>query len=263
MSLMRSPTKGASATGNSSSFPDLTNISAVDMDTKNVVVRKRKTPDNDFAHEFNAFKKEILDILKESNRCQLENMNTIGHSISSINEQLKEMKITTEQLISENGLLKSQITTLNNTVKVNEENITLLQTEIKQLKSNARTSQAPERSLVPMTTCDDAITELQERAERNCPVIKKALRLGKYDAEKTRPLKICFDSHETVKTILRNRSNYKQDGVRFFSDQTPYQQKFLAKLIQELHQREEAGETNLIIKYIKGTPKIVKTQPKN
>ncbi|CAH2092445.1 unnamed protein product [Euphydryas editha] len=161
MSLMRSPTKGASATGNSSSYPDLTNISAMDMDTKNMVVRKRKTPENDFTHEFNAFKKELLDILKESNRCQLESINTIGHSISSINEQLKEIKTTTEQLISENGLLKSQIATLNDTVK------------------------------------------------------------------------------------------------------TPHQQKFLANLIKELHQREKNGETNLIIKYIKGTPKIIKAQPKN
>ncbi|CAH2106378.1 unnamed protein product [Euphydryas editha] len=174
MSLMRSPTKGASATGNSSSYPDLTNISAMDMDTKNMVVRKRKTPENDFTHEFNAFKKELLDILKESNRCQLESINTIGHSIASINEQLKEIKTTTEQLISENGLLKSQIATLNDTVKVNEEKITFLQSEIKQLKSNARTSQAPELSPVLMTTCDEAITELQERAERRTPKIIKA-----------------------------------------------------------------------------------------
>lgn len=303
MNIMRSPTKGASA-GPSISNPqsDLSKLSASDTDLRNVAMRKRKTQENNYAYEFGEFKKQILEIIKETNIQQIESMNNIGQNIQSINEQLKDMKNTTEHLIIENGLLKTQITNLNTTVKINEERIISLQNEIKELKSHPKTFQPSSSELTPtiITSCDDAIMELQERAERSkniiitgiseqicsnaidrreldahkafqimqiihpgCPEIKKVFRLGKYEDKKTRPLKICFDSQDTVKTILRNKLNVKLDGVRVFSDQTPYQQKYMANLKKELHQRQENGETNLTIKYIKGTPKIVKMQPKN
>lgn len=300
MSLMRSPKKASPSGGNSSSYPDLSKLSALESDPRNVTTRKRKTPESNFAYEFGEFKKEILEIIKETNKCQIENITSIGQNISSINEQLRDMKNTTEQLITENGLLKTQIATLNNTVKVNEEKITSLQNEIKQLKSDSRTSRSSEFLPALLTTCDEAIIELQDRAERSkniiitgipeqmctnvnerreldlckayniikriypeCPETKKIIRLGKYEGKKSRPLKICFESQEPVKTILRNRSNLNESGVRIFCDQTPYQQKVMINLKKELQQRQENGEMNLRIKYVKGAPKIMTVQPKN
>lgn len=296
MSLMRSPNKGSPAGGHSSSYPDLSKLSAPQSDATNVTTRKRKSPENDFANEFREFKNEILEIIKETNIRHIEGITAIGQNICSINEQLKDITSTTAQLIKENEILKTQITSLNTIVKNNEEKITSLQIEVNQLKSNTATSQLPTLS----TAYDEAIIEIQDRAERSkniiivgipeqtcvnpterleldvikahtviksifpeCPETKKVLRLGKYESHKNRPIKVCFNSQEIVKTILRIKSNLKQDGIRIFSDQTPYQQKFILNLKKELHQRQESGEKNLIIKYIKGTPKIIETQPKN
>lgn len=77
---------------------------------------------------------------------------------------------------------------------------------------------------------------------------------------KARPMKLCFDSQETVKIILRNKTGIKENSFRIYSDQTPYQQNFMVNLKKELKERQERGETDLTIKYIKGIPKII-TQP--
>lgn len=297
MSLIRSPPKSASGKGNSSSYPDLSNANTLEIDTKKFTARKRKTPENDFAHEFSEFKKEILEILIQNNKGQMENINTIGQNITSIKEQLNDIKTTTETLITENAQFKSQIASLNDTVKTQKEIITSLQNDIKQLKCE---TQINETKTVLRNGFDEAIIEFQERTERSkniiltgipeapsksvadrldhdmskannviktiyadCPEPKKIFRIGKYIENKSRPIKVCFDFQDPVKRILRNKHNFKINGTRVYSDQTPYQQNFMANLKKELQQRQDNGEENLRIKYIKGIPKIIKAQPKN
>lgn len=299
---MHSPTKSSSldklvtAGGSSSSQPDLSKLDAMEVESKTMYLRKRKAPENDFTNQFNEFKKEILSVLKESSKCNSDNINTISQNITSIKEQLGDITTTTDYLITENINLKSQITTLTQTVKQNEGKITCLQTEIQQLKT-APTASFP--SLAKPAPYENLIFELQERAERskniviaglaekhsvnsverqendrreveniiksinpNCKEVERVIRLGKYENNKIRPLKVCFASHETVKIILRNKLNVKLDGVRIYSDQTPQQQQFMINLKKELQQRQESGEEDLTIKYIKGIPKIIK-QSKN
>lgn len=306
MNTLRSPSKRSTRTKTitagetSSSQPDLSKIN--ELYSENMSVRKRKSPDSDFACQFNEFKneikKEIVGILQESSNNQNKNIKTISENISSINEKLQNMKMTTEQLIAENKSLTTQIVTLKGTVKENEEKIASLQTEFNKLKSDSMTPKVIEAT--SPDTYADVFEEFHDRFERSkniiivgvpekhienieerrktdtyeadkiisaiypgCPKAERVSRVGKYDAKKTRPLKICFSSQEISKTILRTKANLKTDDIRVYSDQTPQQQKFMRNLRNELEQRKEKGEKDLIIKYIKGTPRIIKEATKN
>lgn len=107
------------------------------------------------------------------------------------------------------------------------------------------------------------ITNILQTIDPDCPMPLKHFRLGKQNLGKTRPIKVCFDSDKTVKYLLRNRTKLKTKNVRIYSDQTLLQKQFLMDLRKELNSRTENGEPNLIIKYIKGIPKIIKGNPKN
>lgn len=307
MSTIHSPKKSTSldnmisAGGSSISQPDLSKLDTIEPEPKTIYLRKRKVPESDFSFQFDEFKKEIIGVLKESSKCHIANITTISENISSIKEQLNEIKSTTENLMAENNNFKTQIMTLTDTVRTNEERITSLTNEVQQLKSDLPTTSSTVKSALQSlpTSYDELIVELQERAERSrnivvagvaeihsdsmedrrkvdrheiesiiktiypdCPQAERVLRLGKYDGKKTRPLKVSFASRETVKTVLRNKANIKVEGVRIYSDQTPHQQKFMINLKKELQQRQENGDENLTIKYIKGIPKIIK-QTKN
>ncbi|VVC98162.1 unnamed protein product [Leptidea sinapis] len=241
MSVSNSPTKKLSekmiSTGNnSSSQPDLSKLllDVAEPVSRNVSLRKRKAPDNDFFSQLNTFKKEVLDILKESSRRHNESITTISENTTSIREQLQDIKTTTEHLLTENKKLKSEMVTLKNTVKLNEEKISELQTEISEIKTCFQTNLQLQSPVV--SSYNDVITEIQERVERSknvvifgipeqrlesrearqevdsskvdeilkcicpdhLPNVKKILRLGKYNNKKGRPLKVCFTSEETA-----------------------------------------------------------------
>lgn len=292
MTTKSTPTKiSITNEGGSSSVPDLTKLNAYNLDAKNIAVRKRKMPESDFTHHFDEFKKEILELLKESNAMQLNNITAMTENITtSMKEQLQDIKNTTELLINENSHLKAQVQTLNDTVQSNKETINALNNEVQQLKISKN---------LP-TNGEDIYSEFQERAERNkniiivgipeqhgrnfeerreldttlsvnvvnamyptCPKPERVLRVGKYDPAKNRPIKVCYNSHETVKNILRNKTSFKDENIKIYSDQTPNQKKYLMDLQNQLKLRQEKGEENITIKYIRGVPKIITQQSKN
>ena len=87
----------------------------------------------------------------------------------------------------------------------------------------------------------------------------KLMRLGKYDPQKVRPIKVIFPTKEEAPKILKQKNKLSKDNkVYIKSDQTTEPRKYLKSVIQELEDRKVKGEINLKIKYILGTPKIVK-----
>lgn len=107
------------------------------------------------------------------------------------------------------------------------------------------------------------VTEVLNTLSNNCPQPVKIFRIGKYNPDKHRNIKVCFNEAETPRLLLSNRSKLGKP-LKIFSDQTPMQQQYFNKVKNEFTQRQLAGETNLIIKYVKGVPKIViQSVPKN
>jgi len=94
-------------------------------------------------------------------------------------------------------------------------------------------------------------------------------RLGKdisSNPEKPRPIKIILSNTLEVFSSLRLQANLRKSttwsNIRFSSDRTNFQREQMNKLRQELQKRKDDGENNIIIKYIRGTPKIVTIQKK-
>lgn len=102
----------------------------------------------------------------------------------------------------------------------------------------------------------EEIMKLTASIIENCPIPIKSKRLGKYVPGKNRQLKVFFSNSKKSKLLLRNKTKL-QESIKFYSDQTPAQNKYLQSVMEELNKRLENGEKDLIIKYFKGIPQIV------
>lgn len=76
-----------------------------------------------------------------------------------------------------------------------------------------------------------------------------------------RPIRVILSSRQEVTSVLRNKNKARnQNRFKDFAikmDETPYQRDLLKNCRQSLREREDAGEHNLTIKYIKGIPTII------
>ncbi|KAL3286481.1 hypothetical protein HHI36_000987 [Cryptolaemus montrouzieri] len=84
----------------------------------------------------------------------------------------------------------------------------------------------------------------------------KVFRLGKYNPEKLRPIRVILLNEEEALNTLRHKNDIPEDGVYIKSDQTQSQIKYLKELLKELEDRKSAGEEDIKVNYIHG--KIVK-----
>lgn len=91
-------------------------------------------------------------------------------------------------------------------------------------------------------------------------------RLGKPSSNTTkpRPIKLHFSDQKDIFELFSYQNKLKSNptwkDLRFSSDRTKQQQEYMSHLRQELLNRQSNGEQDLIIKYIKGTPKIINSK---
>nr|CAI5819577.1 unnamed protein product [Callosobruchus analis] len=76
-----------------------------------------------------------------------------------------------------------------------------------------------------------------------------------------RPIRVAFSSPVLAESILRKKqtipSHPSLNTVRILDDKTPLQVQQLCDLRDELKHRQDAGESNIIIKCVRGIPSIV------
>lgn len=93
------------------------------------------------------------------------------------------------------------------------------------------------------------------------PLPLKVIRLGRYQSGKLRPIKAVFASASDAFDIMKNKKKIALQNppspVSISTDRTQYQRESMKKLREELALRTKNGHSNLTIKFIKGTPKIV------
>lgn len=296
MSVHRSPISGQLASG-SGSHPDLYSLTK----EENVTQRKRKH-DFDYASQLCDFRKEIMSFFKEFANNQNQNTMKIQQELTEIKEEIKSVKTANENLSLEYSKINNELKNMKIENAEIKEKIQILEgfsSEGSQINiSNIKGSNSIITNPLSLSQ-ESLIRELRERCQRekniilvgikelnnkkstlrrdhdydevykktklayeDCPKPLKTFRLGKYNPEKDRPIKIYYESAETVKQLLRNKSKLG-DGFRLYPDQTPMQQSHLKKLADELKRREAEGETNLAIKYINGFPKIITQETKN
>ena len=90
----------------------------------------------------------------------------------------------------------------------------------------------------------------------------KLIRLGRYNSEKCRPIRITLPNEDIVHNSIRSVKNLTKcqeyKNVSISLDRTPRQIEYFKKVKKELEDRVNAGENDKIIKYFNGVPKIVK-----
>lgn len=94
-------------------------------------------------------------------------------------------------------------------------------------------------------------------------------RIGRSKGRAPRPLKVTLPSSDDVRSFFTTFSVDKiasihasYSEIELSRDRTPNERKLLSKLRKELEERTKTGETDLTIKFVNGTPAIVK-KPKN
>jgi len=223
---------------------------------------------------------QLDSILKSLNEVK----STQNKLITSINEQNKTLKsfnkrfddISTEinKLATENSFLKTKISELENklikiekttlTTQFDELNILNELTDRQSRAQNIILYNLPENlnnTQNPISDGDSLKLIFKEMKVDYSPI--NFNRLGK-PSDRTRPLKITLADAKSVfetlraQSILRHSPDFKD--IRFSSDRTIKQREQMALLRKELESRREKGETNIIIKYIKGNPQIINSK---
>lgn len=85
-------------------------------------------------------------------------------------------------------------------------------------------------------------------------------RLGAPQPDRPRLLRLIYTCEDDARTVLRASSHLKKKAnINVRSDLTQNQLRCLERLRTELNNRREAGEANIDIRYVRGTPTIVDT----
>lgn len=318
MSLPRSPptrrpimnvdSNSDSTTIRNESEPELWQTASSDTENNQITMRKRKQPEDDLRDRFEDFENKILAILTRTAKTQNDKLDQIHQDLSSLRNELTEVKTTTKQIVTEQNRISQELLKIEKFKTNVEQKIEDLTKNIDSIKADMANSttniiatastatstdiesyegmiaEFHERSIREKNVIISGINELNSdnRAERlsydmnevvkilelvnpGCNKPIKTIRLGKFDTNKARPLKVCFASAEEAKTILRNKTKITNEtnNIKCYYDQTPCQKKMMENTRNELKRRKDAGEQNLTIRFIRGIPKIVQEQPKN
>lgn len=243
----------------------------------------------------NKMQENISEIKNQITELKSSNEQTVSLICENIT-QINELKSSTSDVIIQQDGLKNTVTHLEHKVDSEQLQIKTLQTELNILK-NSQTIHSTSRnelysseqffkemqdrsnrekniilSGVPEQTSADfkerslldqaAILEITMLVGKDIPKPIQIIRIGKYMPGKTRRLKVCYDVPGPAKTLLRNKDKLPPN-IKIFADQTPTQQKYLKQVREELLRRQNDGEPDITIKYVNGTPTIIKVQPKN
>ena len=240
----------------------------------------------------------LLENYADSNAQLMSKMNEsiaeVKKDITDLKMDIKHFNNTTTQILQVQSKINDQIKELQAKVTHGENKIKTIADTVN--KIDPKTS---ETRVNRLQANENIMREIQERKKRECNIImvgvaepagdnikeryineesevikiitslkndiskpEKFFRLGKYNPEKPRKLKVCFANPEQTTYLLRNKDKLPAN-VKFFSDQTPTQYKYLTYVKDELKRRTANGETNLTIKYIQGTPTIINKESKN
>nr|CAI5856889.1 unnamed protein product [Callosobruchus analis] len=85
----------------------------------------------------------------------------------------------------------------------------------------------------------------------------KVFRLGKFQPNKVRPIKVILNSVADARLILKNKNSISRHGVRISSDETKAQREYFQKIKAELEAITAGGDDTKTIRYINNKPTIV------
>lgn len=231
-------------------------------------------------------KSQITD-MKSSNEQTITIMQT---NVDKVITEINYVKLSTSSMLSEQKDIKNHVTRLEQSISQGENKLKSLESDLNNLKTppikpeklseqliqEIQNRNNRQKNIIVVGLPEPTLSKSEERLakdeadimnlifamDNDIPKPIKIFRIGKPHPGKNRNIKVCFDVTGPAKQLLRNK-NKLPEGIKIFSDQTPAQQNYLKCLQDELRQRENNGESGITIKYLNGTPTIVKSDTKN
>lgn len=206
-------------------------------------------------------------------RAQLNAPATVGSMQDALDGLFKKLELSFQMKLDD------AVTRLEDEVKNIGNDVTNLQDRVAALESNSKRTSVAEVA--------EVCNEIKERTRRANNVIffgfkeiedqiddllkvnnllseigldfeaKHIFRLGRKIQDRSRPLKVVFDSPHKVVEIFRGKKTLSDKGINVRNDQTPNEQEYFKGVRAVLQSRIEKGEKNLTIKYINQIPTIV------
>jgi hypothetical protein len=218
---------------------------------------------------------KTLNDLKSTQNKLITSINDQGKTLKSFTKRFDDLTSQINKLSAENTALNTKVSNLENKIIEIEKNSTSnsqiseidLINELVERQSRAQNIilfNLPENSnnTHNQTSDEDRIKLIFTEMGINFNPIK-FFRLGK-PSTRPRPIKITLLDTTSVFEVLRAQSKLRLStdfkDLRFSSDRTIKQREIMSSLRKQLESRRNNGETNIIIKYIKGNPVIVSSK---
>ncbi|XP_025413429.1 uncharacterized protein LOC112685698, partial [Sipha flava] len=187
-------------------------------------------------------------------------------SFSSLNKKLYDVSGQLRDLGARTSVLENRVTLLENQLSsTNASNSPADETVI----SEVIVRQARSRNLIIFNAAEtdgnneDDLSLIKFVLHSITPNIAPALvsRLGQ-KSNKPRPLKVTLHEPSDVFIVLKNkyklRTSTIYSSIRISPDRTIMQRNQLRNILVKLEERKAAGESNLVMKFVKGVPTISK-----
>lgn len=222
------------------------------------------------------------ELSRLGNRSKSNSSTTMMTKIDSIIGTLMEMKTTISKheksfvsLNSKMDNISTQISSLFETNKLINNRLNDLEFKMSTLSTEAIISEISERQSKAKNLIIFNATETSASSSSNDSTLVSEIlssiganiaptiitRLGKF-SNKPRPLKIVLPSTSDVFSILKLKNKLRDipkfSLIRISSDRTLIQRNYFKNIVCQLDERRNAGERDLVLKYLRGVPTISK-----
>lgn len=174
-----------------------------------------------------------------------------------------------EEFFNENKVLINTISNIESRLSVLEAKPSNIASE--EIYSEIINRQAKSRNLICFnvsennshSTADEmqSILEIFQQIGSHEIIPVNILRLGKV-SNQCRPIRITLQNQHDVFTVLKNKNKLRHcdkfKHIKFSTDRTLLQRKYLKSILDELNSRKSAGETDLYIQYVNNIPTVSK-----
>lgn len=243
--------------------------------TSNKIITRSNSssvPSNsDLMAALDLFREEVLSANKNLSSAQTSQFEELKTDLRQLSTQIMDLKAENTILRSELEILKSKVTSLENTDTPNQNSHVISQV-IQESFERQRCSLNTVVYGIPESTSSSPTQRISDDRSTICnilephnifiPVNSKIIRLGRVISGKSRPIKLLCDSSESAGKLVSDFKDSVKNGVlfptgfRIVSDKTSLQRNLLRSCHAELEKRKLNGETNLVISYFNGAPKV-------
>lgn len=209
--------------------------------------------------------KKFIEVVRSNNiKIFCNRCNITLSAVTEVKNLVNELKETFDKRLQQIETVMSTLISSNRSYQNNTENIISESVDRSLRACNLVFYNVPEANpnssdfSNDVTTIND-ILELCDPKLVVCP--ESVSRIGKFDTQKNRPVKVIMKNLNDKMVCLRNKNKLlrekKFNKVIVTDDKTPKQLSHLKALREELKDRVDKGEKDLTIKYIQNIPQII------